>query len=111
MKQKPFKKIILITVILVLTGFVGGYGFQKETVAAVAASPDSPTLMVPMNFSQLAKEAQPGVVNIRTVRSIKGGGPVFRHFFGNPFGPQRRPDQQNPFRDFFGPFSENSPQR
>ena len=111
MKQKPFKKIILITVVLVLAGFVGGYGFQKETVAAAAASPDSPTLMVPMSFSQLAKEARPGVVNIRTVRSIKGGGPVFRHFFGNPFGPQRQPDQQNPFRDFFGPFSENSPQR
>ncbi len=57
--------------------------------------------MVPANFTQLAEEAKPGVVNIRTVRTIKGGGRVFRHFFGEPFGNRR-----NPFEDFFGPFSE-----
>jgi serine protease Do len=54
--------------------------------------------MVPANFTQLAEEAAPGVVNIRTVRTIKGGGRVFRHFFGEPFGGRR-----HPFEDFFGP--------
>lgn len=54
--------------------------------------------MVPANFTQLAEEAAPGVVNIRTVRTIKGGGRVFRHFFGEPFGGRR-----HPFDDFFGP--------
>jgi serine protease Do len=51
------------------------------------------------------------VVNIRTVKSIKGGGPVFRHFFGTPFGPQAPNGQKDPFREFFAPFFENGPQR
>ena len=62
--------------------------------------------MVPANFSQLAKTAKPGVVNIRTVKTIQGGGRVFRHFFGNPFGGRER----DPFRDFFGP-NDNGPSR
>ncbi len=57
--------------------------------------------MVPANFAELAQTARPGVVNIRTVRTIKGGGPVFRHFFGEPFG-----DRHHPFEDFFGPFRD-----
>jgi serine protease Do len=61
--------------------------------------------MVPANFTELAEKVKPGVVNIRTVRTIKGGGRVFRHFFGEPFG-----GRNNPFEDFFGPFSEQ-PQR
>jgi serine protease Do len=61
--------------------------------------------MVPANFTQLAEEAAPGVVNIRTVRTIKGGGRVFRHFFGEPFGGRR-----HPFDDFFGP-NQNDPGR
>ena len=46
------------------------------------------TRMVPANFSDLAQQAKPGVVNIQTVKTIKGGGRVFRHFFGSPFGNQ-----------------------
>jgi len=44
------------------------------------------------------------------VKTVKGGGRVFRHFFGNPFGRQNPPGGQNPFggrnpfEDFFGPF-------
>ncbi len=60
----------------------------------------------PESFSQLAEEAKPGVVNIRTVKIIKGGSPVFRHFFGNPFGGNR-----NPFEEFFGPFQGDGNQR
>jgi serine protease Do len=61
--------------------------------------------MVPANFTQLAEKAKPGVVNISTVRTIKGGGKVFRHFFGDKFhGPQ------NPFDEFFGPYFDQ-PQR
>ena len=61
--------------------------------------------MVPANFSDLAAKAKPGVVNISTERTIKGGGRVFRHFFGEPYG-----DRSNPFDDFFGPFN-NQPGR
>ncbi|MBL0713510.1 MAG: DegQ family serine endoprotease [Desulfosarcina sp.] len=65
-------------------------------VAAVAAT-GTPAVMVPVNFTDLANKAKPGVVNIRTVKTTNGGGPVFRHFFGR--NPSRRED---PFRDFFG---------
>jgi serine protease Do len=70
------------------------------------AAQDKNTVMVPANFSELAEKAKPGVVNIRTVKTVKGGGRVFRHFYGNPYG-----DEQNPFDDFFAPFFDNGPQR
>jgi serine protease Do len=60
----------------------------------------------PESFSELAEAARPGVVNIRTVKTIKGGSPVFRHFFGNPHGGNR-----NPFDEFFGPFQGDGQQR
>jgi serine protease Do len=66
-----------------------------------AAAADAPQ-MVPKNFSHLAEVARPAVVNIRTEKTVQGGGKVFRHFFGNPFGGRER----DPFRDFFGPFEE-----
>ena len=62
--------------------------------------------LIPESFSELAEKVRPGVVNIRTVKTIKGGSPVFRHFFGNPFGGNR-----NPFEEFFGPFQGDGPQR
>jgi serine protease Do len=61
--------------------------------------------MVPANFTGLAEAVAPGVVNIRTVRTIKGGSPVFRHFFGDQFRGRR-----HPFEDFFGP-NEDHPGR
>ncbi len=88
-------------VAFVAIGFLAA--FQPHNVWA---SKDVPPPMVPANFSQLAKTAKPGVVNIRTVKTIQGGGRVFRHFFGNPFGGRER----DPFRDFFGP-NENGPSR
>lgn len=73
-----------------------------NTVAAGAKGQD--VVMVPANFSELAEMARPGVVNIRTERTMKGGGRVFRHFFGDRF------HGRNPFEDFFGPF-QDQPQR
>lgn len=68
------------------------------TTVAQPAFAQSEVPMVPANFTKLAEEAAPGVVNIRTERTIKGGGRVFRHFFGEPFHGRR-----HPFEDFFGP--------
>ncbi len=68
------------------------------------ASSSSETLMIPGNFSELAEKAKPSVVNIRTVKTIKGGGRVFRHFFESPFG------QGNPFEEF-APFFRNQPEQ
>jgi serine protease Do len=67
----------------------------------VALARDGDVPLVPANFSELAEKARPGVVNISTERIIKGGGRVFRHFFGEPFG-----DRGSPFDDFFGPFQD-----
>ena len=66
------------------------------------AAKDTSVRLIPESFSELAELARPGVVNIRTVKTSKGGGRVFRHFFGDPFG------RRDPFREFFGPF-ENEP--
>ncbi|MCG6910675.1 MAG: Do family serine endopeptidase [Deltaproteobacteria bacterium] len=70
---------------------------------SVSAATDT-TTMVPANFSKLAKEAKPSVVNIRTVTTVKGGGRVFRHFFGDQHG-------KNPFEEFWGPNMESGPSR
>ncbi|RLC31316.1 MAG: peptidase, partial [Deltaproteobacteria bacterium] len=90
--------IIMITMItLGLTGFTGPQN-------AIAAWGDSVSSM-PGNFTHLAAEARPGVVNIRTVKTVRDGGRVFQHFFGQPFR------GQDPFRDFFGPFFGEGPAR
>jgi len=52
----------------------------------------------PESFSTLAEMASPAVVNIRTVKIIKGGGRVFRHFFRGPY------NEEDPMRDFFDRF-------
>ncbi|MCK5313346.1 MAG: Do family serine endopeptidase [Desulfobacteraceae bacterium] len=89
---KNRKKIILLLIIIGTMFFLQGVGF-------------SATQMVPVDFSQLAEKAKPAVVNIRTVKTIKGGGRVFRHFFD-----QQPHGGQDLFRDFMGPFLRQMPQ-
>jgi len=81
--------------------FLVTFAFQAGIFTPEVAAADAPR-MVPENFSHLAEVAKPAVVNIRTEKTVQGGGKVFRHFFGNPFGGRER----DPFRDFFGPFEE-----
>ena len=88
-KRNEFARCILI---LFIAGILLGSGTQMAL-----ASKDNAVRMIPENFSDLAEKARPGVVNIRTVKKLKGGGPVFRHFFGNPF-------------EDFGPFSKGGPE-
>ena len=52
----------------------------------------------PASFNQLAEMVSPAVVNIRTVKTIKGGGPVLRQFQRDPWG------RKGPFKDFFERF-------
>lgn len=92
--------IVLVTVALII-GI--GYGVSRAfkangstAPAPVASKPSTVPIMVPGNFAEIAENARPSVVNIQTVKVMKGNGRVFRHFFGNPFaGP-------NPFEEFFG---------
>lgn len=98
--MKIVKKLTTYIIILTLAGFLTG--FAPNT--AIAKTPVQGA-MIPMNFTELAQKAKPGVVNIRTVKIVKGGGRVFRHFFGKPFG------DNDQFKDFFGPFTKQDPQR
>jgi serine protease Do len=40
---------------------------------------------------------------------MQDGGPVFRHFFGNPFEPRNPQGRKDPPQEFFGPFSNRGP--
>lgn len=82
---KNFSKWILVWLAAVM---LTGYGAFLPAADAFQSS-------VPESFTDLAKTVRPGVVNIRTVKTIKDGGRVFQHFFGDRFG------GKNPFEDFF----------
>lgn len=98
--MKIAKKLTTYIMILSFAGLLPGF------IPNVAISKTSgQSTLIPMNFTDLAQKARPGVVNIRTVKIVKGGGRVFRHFFGKPFG------DNDPFKDFFGPFPRQDPQR
>jgi serine protease Do len=93
------KRISKSIVALIVIGFLLGF-----SPAIVGAGQSADVVMVPNNFSQLAKAAKPSVVNISTVTTVKDAGRVYKHFFGSPFG-----DKKNPFEEFFGPFMQEAP--
>jgi len=57
------------------------------------------------SFNRLVEMARPSVVNIRAVKTIKGGGPVFRQFQRDPGG------EKSPFKEFFERFFGEDMQR
>ena len=75
------------------------------TMPVMAKTNQNDTMMVPVSFAELAKQARPGVVNIQTEKIIKGGGRVYKHFFGQPFG-----GNQNQLDEFLAPFFNQMPQ-
>src|SRR5512139_1182855 len=104
MKPGIVKKLLAGAALLAATVIVWTHAAEKPADAKDPGTVEGRYQMVLPNFSALAKQVQPGVVNIRTVKTTKEGGPVFRHFFGNPFG------NREPFgnRD---PFGEGGPGR
>jgi serine protease Do len=92
-----------IGAIVMTTALFLAISISRPAVNAWAVSWDQPT--VPESFSTLAKTVSPAVVNISTVKTIQGGGPVFRHFYQSPRG------DQDPFKDFFDKFFGNEQQR
>ena len=106
--RKRFKTIILTLALIVgLTG--AGFGVSqavRQSNGTVSAEPViSQPIMVPATFSDLAEKVRPGVVNIQVVKKVKNIGLNPRNFQGFPFG------GQDPFGDFFGPFSQGNPPR
>jgi serine protease Do len=98
--MKIAKKITIFIMFLSFAGLL--LGFTPNTAISKTTGQSA---MIPMNFTDLAQKAKPGVVNIRTVKIVKGGGRVFRHFFGKPFG------NNDPFKDFLEPFMKQDPQQ
>src|SRR5262249_43870100 len=102
MENINFKRVLLAPVLA--ASLVGaGYGISKAVktpdTPATTAAKSSEIAMVPANFTELAEKVRPGVVNIQVVKRIKNAAFGSRNFSGNPFG------ENNPFGDFFGPFS------
>jgi serine protease Do len=95
-RESAFKYHVLIALLALSLVFSGVLTASAKTVTAP---------MVPQSFTELAESVSPAVVNIRTVKTLRGGGPVFRHFQREPFG------QNDPFRDFFERFFGEEQQR
>ena len=94
--------VVAAVLVSILAGILlaGGLNITQNT----SASNPSSTVMVPASFTDIAMAVSPAVVNIRTEKVVKGGGPVFRHF-QSPFG------KDDPFRDFFERFFGDIPQQ
>jgi serine protease Do len=102
----PNKNKIKIRAFVISILLFGGFMFVAEyEICAPVYAKAADVTMVPASFSQLAEKAGPAVVNIRTVKTIKGGGPVFRNFRRNPHG------GDDPFKDFFEKFFGEDTQR
>jgi serine protease Do len=93
-KNVPRKKYVIFFILLT----AGIFAFSSVHPASGVETQADVSLLAPESFNQLAENASPAVVNIRTVKTIKEGGRVFRHFKKGPFG------EDDPFHDFFDRF-------
>jgi serine protease Do len=89
-RTKPFVFILLLAVGIVALSSVNPVSGRETN--------DQTFFSYPESFNQLAENATPAVVNIRTIKTIKGGGRVFRQFKRGPLG------ENDPFHDFFDRF-------
>ncbi len=91
---------------ILLAVFLTGLISLRAAPSLADTKPAGDVAMVPESFSSLADAVSPAVVNIRTEKTIQGGGRVFRHFNQqNPFG------NNDHFNDFFEKFFGEQPQK
>jgi len=100
--RKKIRIDAFIIFLILSGGFLIATGVQLSP-SVYAKSAD--IISVPGSFSEVAEMVSPAVVNIRTVKTIKGGGPVFRNFQRDPRG------REHPFDDFFERFFGEERQR
>jgi len=94
--HKFFTASIKIHFIFITIALVAGITFfDNHFIGSIAQAKTTEYFNAPASFNQLAEMVTPAVVNIRTVKTIKGGGPVFRQFQRDPWG------KNSPFREFF----------
>ena len=90
-RETPFPRFLALTIFSIAFLFTA-LPARAETVK-----------MIPADFSSLAEKASPSVVNIRTEKTVNGGGRVSRHFQGqNP---------NDPMNDLFDRFFGDQRQR
>ncbi len=92
LKISNFGKFIIIMAVVLFT-----LASLPESVLSFGGG----SRVVMPDFSKIAAMAKPAVVNIRTEKTIRGGGRVF-NFFGQPFG-------NGPFNNFMSPFMGMGP--
>jgi serine protease Do len=90
---KPSAKWMLIVWSLVCFVLSAGVVPLFDTAHSKAAQAVADASTIPASFAELAKKASPSVVNISTVKTVRGREPM-----PMPFG------QGDPFRDFFERF-------
>jgi len=93
--HKFFTAFIKTYLILTIALVAGITVCDTCLIGSIAQAKTTEYFNAPESFNQLAEMATPAVVNIRTVKTIKGGGPVFRQFQRDPWG------KNSPFREFF----------
>jgi serine protease Do len=98
-KIRHYKTSIILAVLAVAVLGIG-YGMSTAVKAPsqppfIAAGSTIDVPMVPANFSDLAEQVKPGVVNIQVVKKVQAAGLAFPGFPGNPFG------EDSPFGRFF----------
>jgi serine protease Do len=92
------KSLKLALFLVMLAPLIGFHNIVYDTRGDSAYAEETPYFNAPASFNRLAVLVSPAVVNIRTVKTITGGGPVFRQFQRDPWG------KEGPFKEFFERF-------
>jgi len=87
------KKLSTVGCMFVCLAIGFGVATVLDSTSTLVAQTGAPEASAPPSFTHLAKQASPSVVNISTVKVVKGRGQ-----FPMPFG------SDDPFRDFFEKF-------
>jgi serine protease Do len=93
-KEKSLRKLLLVFSTAAIFGFLIFFGVAEAGTKVDAVR------MIPESFSNIAENNTPAVINVRTVKNIKGGGRVFQHFSGRHFN--RGIPEDDFFERFFG---------
>jgi len=104
-KKVPLWLTILLVIFPLAIGAVWLTGMKSTQNRLTAPSHDPiPSKSDFPSLSSIVSKVAPAVVNISTVRVVRGPGPVFKYFFG-PF------EEGDPFKEFFERFFGDIPQR
>ena len=91
--MEQIKRLSAYVVIIVMAGIMPGVFTEAPALSQIIE-----TKMIPANFDLLAAKVSPAVVNIRTEKTVRGGGYGIQRYRRSPFG------KDDPFNDFFEHF-------